>query len=167
MPERKPVRQGMRGYFGIGIFHTKSEWNTGSLFRTAQAFGAAFAFTIGLRFSKEQFDTSKVERHIPFYHYADFQQFLQNRPQGAELIGVELTDKAADLRQFWHPERCIYLLGAEDDGLPPEVIERCDKLVALATPFSLNVSITGSIVLWDRITKATIKENRQRMLGGS
>jgi tRNA G18 (ribose-2'-O)-methylase SpoU len=40
----------MRGYFGIGVEGVSKPMNLGSLLRSAHAFGASFAFTIGAAF---------------------------------------------------------------------------------------------------------------------
>ena len=52
-----------------------------------------------------------------------------------------------------HPERAVYLLGSETDGLSPEALEHCADVVQIPGEFSLNVSVAGSIVLYDRLLK--------------
>jgi tRNA(Leu) C34 or U34 (ribose-2'-O)-methylase TrmL len=49
-----------------------------------------------------------------------------------------------------------YLLGAEDHGLPVDVIDRCHSLVVLDSiqPQSMNVATAGSIVIYDRHIKS-------------
>lgn len=90
---------------------------------------------------------------MPVYEYADFDSFQSNIPHGCQIIGVELLDVATPLSDFIHPERAIYLLGAEDHGLSKTAIANCHKLVVLPGEYSLNVSVAGSIVLYDRIAK--------------
>ncbi|MFW5659454.1 MAG: RNA methyltransferase [Bacteroidota bacterium] len=165
MAERERVREGMRGFFGVGIYQTHSEWNTGSLFRMAQAFGCSFAYTIGKIYERTYFDTSRFARHLPYFHYADFDDFKAHLPMGTQLIGVELDARAQDLRQFWHPEQAVYLLGAEHHGLPPHVLDACDSIVQLPTPFSLNVATMGSIVVYDRFAKMETRQNRRAFFG--
>jgi tRNA G18 (ribose-2'-O)-methylase SpoU len=138
-----------RGYFGIGIYHTKTEVNVGTLWRSAYQLGAAFVFTIGRRYKQQASDTYKTARHTPLYHYTDFASFQDGRPYGAELVGVELDEKAKPIPGFVHPQRAIYLLGAEDHGLPPEIVAKCQHLVTLQGG-SFNVAVAGSIVMYDR-----------------
>ena len=107
----------MRGYFGIGIEHTKTGVNVGTLWRSAHLLGASFIFTIGNRYKKQASDTTKAWRHLPMYEYETFNDFYDNLPYNCRLIGVELDQKATPLERFVHPERCVYLLGAEDHGL--------------------------------------------------
>lgn len=63
---------------------------------------------------------------------------------------MELDDTAENLETFEHPRRCVYLLGAEDNGLSKQAIEKCHYLVKFKSEKSLNVSVAGTIVLYDR-----------------
>ncbi len=114
--------------------------------------GATGLFTIGRRYKHMKSDTMKTTRHIPYTDYQSIDELVL--PEDCQLIGVELVDSAENLMQFEHPERAIYLLGAEDEGLPQEILERCHKIIQI--PFdknSLNVSVAGSIIMYDRRLK--------------
>lgn len=141
-----------RGYFGIGIYHPKTTENVGSLWRSAHNFGADFIFTIGARYRKQVSDTTKASRHVPLYHYANMNDFKPHMPQGAELVLVEQADGAANLPDFNHPEAAVYVLGAEDYGVPEDEMRGYRK-VAIATPMCINVAVAGSILLYDRQCK--------------
>lgn len=147
-----------RGYFGVGIYHTKNELNVGTLWRTADNFGAAFIFTIGRRYRQQASDTTKAQKHVPLYHFVDFEHFRASRPIDCPLIGIEQTDSSLDVATFTHPERAIYLLGAEDDGLPREIMERCHSVVHIGSRGCLNVAVAGSIVIFDRHSKMTSRK---------
>lgn len=144
-----------RGYFGIGIYHGKAEVNTGSLWRTASLYDAAFIFTIGRRYQMQASDTPKTRLHTPLFHYDSIDEFKAHLPWGAPLVGVELDPRAVPLPEFKHPERAVYLLGAEDHGLPPHVIDQCHHLVTIPSiqPQSMNVAVAGSLMIYDRFTK--------------
>jgi TrmH family RNA methyltransferase len=46
----------------------------------------------------------------------------------------------------------VLVLGAERDGLPPEVLDRCDTRASIPQPGdaeSLNVAMAGSIALYE------------------
>ena len=143
----------LRGYFGIGILNGKIIENIGTLWRSANIFGAAFIFTIGSRYKKQASDTMQTWRHIPLYHYETFELFYNQLPYDCQLIGIELDEKSISIDNFIHPQRCIYLLGAEDSGLTNEALNKCHKIIQLPGNYCLNVSVAGSIVLFDRIQK--------------
>lgn len=141
---------------GVGIQHPKSGVNIGTLFRSAHAFGANFLFTIGpWRYSRQASDTTNAAGQIPYVHYPDLAAFKALRPVGVPLIGVELADDARDLVRFTHPRSALYLLGAEDHGITPELLQLCQHVVQIPTSYCLNVSAAGTVVLYDRVAKAS------------
>jgi len=141
----------MRGFFGIGIYQTKTEANIGTLWRSAYNFGAAFIFTINRRYKRQASDTTKTSKHVPLYHYDTFDQFRHNIPHDCLLIGIEQSKTSLSISKFNHPERSIYLLGAEDHGIPESILVRCHRTIHIDTPMCLNVAVAGSIVMFDRV----------------
>ena len=140
-----------RGYFGIGIYHTKKEVNVGTLWRSAHQLGAAFIFTIGRRYKKQASDTGKAYLHLPLYHYLDWDEFKSHMPKNCLNVAVEMDGAA--LSTFAHPERAIYILGAEDHGLPDVIVEDCNMMVSVEAinQSSYNVSVAGSTVMYNRV----------------
>ncbi len=137
-------------YFGIGIQNGKTPENLGVLWRSAQNLGASFIFTIGNRYAKQACDTHNAVKAMPYFHCENFEEFYKHLPKGARLVGVELTENAQPLETFNHPRRCVYLLGAEDHGLSNAAIDKSHFLVKFKSELSLNVSVAGSIVMYDR-----------------
>jgi tRNA G18 (ribose-2'-O)-methylase SpoU len=149
---RRADRDARRGYFAVGIWHPKNSANTGSLLRSAWLYGAAFVFTVGCRYDRQASDTVSTPHAVPLLHFASITDLAAHLPWSAALVGVELTDDAVPLAGFRHPPRACYLLGAEDHGLPPAVLDRCHHLVRIETPrpVSLNVACAGTVVLHHR-----------------
>lgn len=77
----------------------------------------------------------------------------------AEVVFVEIGNSARHLSVYTHPTNAIYVLGAEDSGIPPKII--CDHImrgghmvaIDAPRPYSLNVAVAGSIVMYDRGSK--------------
>jgi tRNA G18 (ribose-2'-O)-methylase SpoU len=141
----------MRGYFEIGIYNPKTAANVGTLWRSAYQLGASGIFTIGQRCKKQSSDTTQAWRHIPLREYGDMDHFLHCGPVSCLLVAVEMGGTA--LSGYAHPERAIYILGAEDHGLPDKVLSRCHSLVSLEAvrTASYNVAVAGSIVMYHRV----------------
>lgn len=141
----------MSGYFEIGIYRGKNELNIGTLWRSAYQLGAAGIFTIGKRYKRQPSDTLNVMNNIPLRHYETLEELKANRPTGAALVGVEMG--GISLSKFTHPRNAIYLLGAEDDGLPAEVLKYCNSVVSLdaVRTNSYNVAVAGSLVMYHRV----------------
>jgi len=142
-----------RGYCGIGIYGAKNSINMGTLWRSAMIFDAAFIFTIGQRYKRQPSDTYKTPNHVPLYTWQSFDDFYRFLPYDARIVGVELADDAVDIKNYKHPQRAVYVLGAEDVGLPKSIIDRCHDVVRLPGSRSLNVATAGSIVLYDRLQR--------------
>ena len=142
-----------RGYFGIGVFNGKNDQNIGTLWRSANIMGADFIFTIGKRYRRQCSDTSKTPRHIPLFNYENWEDFKKHIPFDCPVVAIELDEDSIPIKRYVHPERCIYLLGAEDNGIPKKILEQCRDIVQLPGDFCMNVSVAGSIVMYDRINK--------------
>ncbi|MES2555377.1 MAG: RNA methyltransferase [Bacteroidota bacterium] len=147
----------IQGYCAIGVFNAKTEHNVGTLWRSAYILGASYIFTVGKRYKKQTSDVLKTWARIPYFHYDTIEDLFENIPYDCRLIGIELTEEATMLHDFQHPQRAIYLLGSEDQGLPQSVLEKCHFTVKLPGNSSLNVAVTGSIVLHDRVAKNPIE----------
>lgn len=140
-----------RGFFGIGVYHIKNGLNIGTLWRGAYQLGAAFVFTVGRRYKKQSSDTCKTWKHLPLYHYADFDEFMANRPHDCLVTAIEFGGVLVN--EYNHPERTVYLLGAEDHGLPDDIIARCNHHISIPSirTESYNVAQAGTIVMYDRV----------------
>lgn len=147
-----------RGFFAIGIENGKRETNMGMLWRSANLYDAAFVFTVGRRYAKQCSDTMNTPDHVPLLHFTDMDDLIEHLPSGCPLVGVELDDRSTPLRNFVHPERACYLLGAEDNGLSRKASDRCHQLVQIeaAKPYSMNVAVAGSLVLYDRFIEQKV-----------
>lgn len=142
-----------RGYFGVAVYHPKTASNVGSLWRSASAFGAAFLATVGRRYQiRQASDTTNARMHVPLWHFDDMAELIDHLPHSCPLVGVELDPRATELGAYRHHERALYLLGAEDNGLPTSVLDACHDLVQIptVTPWSINLACAGSILLSHR-----------------
>lgn len=148
-----------RGYFAIGIEHTKDAKNVGVLWRSANLYGAAFVFTVGARYRPEASDTMNTPLHVPLFHFDTIADLHEHLPDGCPLVGVELTDDSIALANYTHPERVCYLLGAEDKGLSDEALSMVRQTVQIETPkpWSMNVAVAGSVVLHDRFVSRKVR----------
>jgi tRNA G18 (ribose-2'-O)-methylase SpoU len=142
--------------FAIGVDHPKREVNIGTLWRSAHAFGAAMVFTVGRRYDqrKHRGDTVQAWRHIPLLHFATWTDYRDHAPYAWVPIGIEIGRAAEPLPRFVHPRSAIYILGADDHGLTNEAAALCKALIVIPARYCLNVAVAGSIVMYDRATKA-------------
>lgn len=76
-------------------------------------------------------------------------------PYDCRIIFVEQSDGAVSLPSFVHFERAVYVLGAEDGGIPLDIMDAYPRYQRLAidTAYCLNVAVAGSIIMYDRAAK--------------
>ncbi|CAN8064706.1 unnamed protein product [Agarophyton chilense] len=157
-------------WFGIGIIRGKTASNHGSLWRSALQLGASLTFTIGKRYDKKvegSADIYKTHRQIPCISYNDVASFKHNAPLDAQIVVIEYG--GASLVDFKHPKRALYVLGSEDNGVPPAFVKSAHCHVSVPTaegrPSSLNVAAAGAIVLYDRYAKLSLKDTQSAQVG--
>jgi tRNA G18 (ribose-2'-O)-methylase SpoU len=140
------------GYFGIGVYRAKREDNIGTLWRGAYQLGANHIFTVGAKYKRQASDVFKTWLHIPLFTYDDVSQILDSI-YDCLLVGVEMG--GVPLTEFKHPQRCVYLLGSEDNGLPPNILAQCHHVVSIPSvrTSSYNVAQAGTIIMYDRMVK--------------
>lgn len=143
-----------RGYSIVALYNAKSPANLGGAMRAAHCFGAAAIYLVGDRFPpihRLPADTTKAYRHTPCLQVTAIHDVI---PSSAELVVVELVDKAEPLTRFCHPERAVYLFGPEDGSVPDDLVALADRVVMIPTRHCLNLAATVNVVLYDRESKA-------------
>lgn len=152
MTKREMIRRSPRGFYGVVCWQPKHETNVGTLWRQAFLYESSFIGTIGRRYERQASDTPNTAMRVPMFTYTDVDDLKAHLPFGCPLIGVELSDTAVPLTKFWHPPNAVYLMGAEDHGLPTSVLAKCHQVIQIPAPreWSMNVSVAGSIVLYHR-----------------
>jgi len=162
------------GFFTIGVAGGEIIENLGTLWRTAYQFDAKGLFVIGHRYKLRQMektDVVKVTHKIPLIQYSDWSAFTEAAPQDAKWIAVEKGGEP--LETFQHPQCAVYVLGTDEDGLPPQVVGACHSHVTLPSIDGGRVSVAtaGSLVMYDRVLKQVWEEGgksarRKRGRGG-
>jgi RNA methyltransferase, TrmH family len=127
----------------LALWHVADPGNVGTLLRSADAFGAGIALSPGcadptgpkaLRASMGALFRVPI---APFDEPAGRRVALV--PHGeTPLADVDLGGEI------------VFILGAEREGLPPEILERCDVQASIPQQGeSLNVAMAGTIALYE------------------
>ncbi len=147
---KRKWQQETERYFGIGVYRPKTALNVGTLWRSAFIYGANFIFTVDSKYKKRADDVLKVWSKIPLLQFESMEAFLSTVPYSCKIVGIEQSPRASMLQSYNHPQRAMYILGAEDSGLPNAILDHCHDLIELPGDSSLNVAVAGSIVAYDR-----------------
>ena len=140
-------------YACIGLSNPKSPSNVGAIMRAAGCYGAASVFYTGTRYDRAKdfiTDTKKVHQDIPLINIDDLRKIL---PLGCVPVAVELVEGARALPEYTHPDRALYIFGAEDGTLSKEIRDWCEDVVYIPTTGCMNLAATVNVVLYDRLAK--------------
>jgi len=136
----------------LALWRVADPGNVGTLIRAADAFGAGIAFSSGcadptgpkalrasmgsiFRVPTCEFDAAAGRRIALVPH------------RGEPLAGVDLSGDV------------VFVLGAEREGLPEEVLARCDATATIplgSGAESLNVAMAGTVALYERSRRSAV-----------
>jgi tRNA(Leu) C34 or U34 (ribose-2'-O)-methylase TrmL len=68
-------------------------------------------------------------------------------------VAVEVRPGSESLIEFEHPDRALYVFGAEDGSLARAVLRHCHRFVIIPTRHCTNLSAAVYTVLYDRHAK--------------
>ena len=142
----------------IVLDNVRSAHNTGSAFRTADAFGVDKVFLGGITPVPPSPELRKValgaEEVVPCEHVQDVVELVQRlKADGYTVVAVEQTVNSVKLDAFRRESGAKYALvfGNEVDGVQQAVVDACDfslEIPQQGTKHSLNVSVSVGVVLW-------------------
>ncbi|KAM6127937.1 putative methyltransferase TARBP1 [Pterocles gutturalis] len=145
--------------------------NLGGLCRTSEIFGASALVVGSLHYIQDkQFQHLSVsaEQWLPLVEVKPSQlvDYLeQKKTEGYTIIGVEQTAKSFDLTEYCFPEKSLLLLGNEHEGIPANLIHHLDVCVEIPQQGiirSLNVHVSGALLIWEYTRQQVIKQNQQK-----
>jgi TrmH family RNA methyltransferase len=132
----------------LALWRVSDPGNVGTLLRSADAFGAGVMLSKGCAdpFGPKALRAAMGSTfRVPF---PDFQ--LRNAVALVADGGTPLAELELDAYS-------TFVLGAEREGLPEEILEQCDARASIPVQSvdSLNVAMAGTIVLYERARRDT------------
>lgn len=134
----------------LALWHVSDPGNVGTLLRSADAFGAGVALSPGcadLTGPKALRASMGAVFRVPVSGF--------DAPEGRR-IGL-VAHGGTPLQDIDLSGDVIFVLGAERDGLPTDVLARCEVLASIpqmAAAESLNVAMAGTVALYERARRA-------------
>jgi len=133
--------------------------NTGNIARTCAATATELHLVgpLGFEISDRHLKRAGLDYwpHVKLSYHLDIEEFLQvSKEKGGRLIGFSVRGKkdyldCAFLADDW------LLFGSETNGLPPELLAKCDltSFITMKQPQvrSLNLSVSVSVVLFEAL----------------
>jgi len=135
----------------------RSRHNVGSIFRTADGFGASRIVLCGFTPLPPHREIEKTAlgatQSVPWEHAPDAAEAVRAlQADGYRVLAVEQTVEAVPIDRIQRDDRPLALvLGNEVEGVSDAVIQACDGCVVIpqhGSKHSLNVSVCAGVVLW-------------------
>jgi len=129
----------------LALWHVADPGNVGTLLRSADAFGASLALSPGCA---DVTGPKTLRASAGAVFRVPTAGFDEARGRRIALVAHE----GRLLAKIEHEVPITFVLGAERDGLPDDVVAACDETASIAiTPHaeSLNVAMAGTIALYE------------------
>ena len=143
----------------VVLDNVRSAQNAGAFFRTCDAFAVEHLALCGITAAPPNRDIHKTalgaELSVEWSTHASAAECVAGlRERGVRIYAVEQVEGAAMLDDFRAEEGADYALvfGNEVDGVAQPVVDMCDGAIEIpqaGTKHSLNVSVSGGVVLWN------------------
>ncbi len=147
----------------IVLDNVRSMMNTGSVFRTADAFLLEGIILCGITATPPHREIHKTAlgatESVSWNYFPETSQAVaQLKREGYKVLAVEQVDHSVDLADFQPEKHVKYALvfGNEVKGVDEEVLMRCDGCIEIpqfGTKHSLNVAVTAGMIVWDFYSK--------------
>ncbi|WP_182558865.1 TrmH family RNA methyltransferase [Microlunatus kandeliicorticis] len=135
----------------IAIQNWEHDFNIGSIVRTANAFNVTGVHVVGRRRWNRR-GAMVTDRYLQVHHHpdvADLAGFLA--AHGSVPVGVDNLPGAVPLETAELPEHACLVFGSEGPGLTDEMVEVCDRLVAITqygSTRSINAGAAAAIAMY-------------------
>lgn len=129
--------------------------NIGNLIRLADNAGATEVFILGEGFNLRMSSIKKTAG-LSFNHvrlaFISSEQFFQQLDPEFKLVAIETSQDSTNIFTSRLPEKIVFILGNERNGLPEEILNRCSFQVHIPMTGkckSMNVSHALSVALFE------------------
>lgn len=148
------MKPGMRALHLLA-WNIRSVWNVGSLFRTCDAFAVEKIWLTGYTATPPRREISKTaigaESFVAWeYRKEPLPLLTELRESGFHIVALEQHGSAKIVQEYQAPDRLCLIVGHEVLGVPQEILEHCDDIIAipmLGKKESLNVAVAAGIAL--------------------
>ena len=138
--------------FHVAIENFSHDFNIGTIARNANAFNAGGIHIIGRRHWNRR-GAMKTEAYMNVYHHQTVADFVKwSRDNNLRLIAIDNQKGAVNLNEADLPLSSILIFGNESDGISPEMLKACSRMVAIeqfGSTRSVNVGVASGIIMYE------------------
>ncbi len=143
----------------VVLDQVRSLHNVGAVFRTSDAFNVSAVYLCGITACPPNAEIHKTalgaEDTVSWTHFAHTLDAVADlKAAGYTICAIEQVEGSImlDTLQLDKTRKYAVILGNEVKGVQQEVVNACDLCIEIpqyGTKHSLNVSVTGGIIIWD------------------
>ena len=143
----------------VVLDNVRSLHNVGSVFRTSDAFLLEAVYLCGITSTPPHAEIHKTalgaEDSVDWKYFEDTCEAVKElKKDGYIVFAIEQAKESVMLPNFRveKDKKYAFILGNEVKGVQQSVVDMCDGCIEIpqfGTKHSLNVSVTGGIVIWE------------------
>jgi 23S rRNA (guanosine2251-2'-O)-methyltransferase len=147
----------------VVLDNVRSLHNVGSVFRTADAFLTEAVYLCGITSTPPHAEIHKTalgaENTVDWKYFEDTHTAVSElKEQGYTVFSIEQAKGSTMLPnlELDKTKKYAVILGNEVKGVQQSVVDACDGCIEIpqfGTKHSLNVSVTGGIIIWEFFKK--------------
>ena len=156
-------REAKKSSVVVILDNVRSQYNTGSVFRTADAFAVRKIYLCGITGQPPAREIMKTAlgatESVEWSYFKDTCDAIREvRMEGYVIAAVEQVEGSIELGKFLPEKEGKYALvfGHEVNGVDQRVIDCCDLCIEIqqfGTKHSFNIAVSAGIVLWELTKK--------------
>lgn len=143
----------------VVLDNIRSMHNTGSVFRTGDAFVIEAVYLCGITNTPPHAEIHKTalgaEDTVDWKYFEDTHEAIKElKNEGYKVLAIEQVENSTMLTDLKldKGQKYAVVLGNEVKGVQQTVVDLCDGCIEIpqfGTKHSLNVSVTGGIIIWE------------------
>jgi len=159
-------REAKKSSVVVILDNVRSQYNTGSVFRTADAFAVRKIYLCGITGQPPAREIMKTAlgatESVEWSYFKDTCDAIREvRMEGYVIAAVEQVEGSIELGKFLPEKEGKYALvfGHEVNGVDQRVIDCCDLCIEIpqfGTKHSFNIAVSAGIVLWELTKKISV-----------
>lgn len=133
----------------IAVENLERDFNMGTIVRNANAFNVDTVHIIGRKQWNKR-GAMATDLYMNICYHPNIEDFLAS-VQDMRLIGIDNVEGSVPLAHVDLPENSVLVFGSEGDGLSAEMIDACERLVAIeqfGSTRSVNVGVASGIAMY-------------------
>ncbi len=158
------MKSPVASYPSIALINVRSAYNVGVILRSADAVKVHTVYCVGYTPLPINPKVSKTAlgAQVNWEHHCHPLSLIRQNQPNLTFISLETGQASTNLFTSPLPPNTCFLVGNEVDGLPQKVLNLCSSVCHLpqhGIKESLNVSVAGSVALYEYRRRYPLKTN--------